>query len=164
MGGVVRPKRDMDLTQSLPDKVRQMALCRPLLVTVDGLASYMSAFRYTFHSKLPQQAGEMGRCKMVSWPDIYIVQVVKQREEGVRIDRLYTIIQGTIDRVEGLIQKTQGKGVINTAFIEMPPSSTDFSIDAAHSRLSATGRNFGGCFYNFFDFHHKIVPRVLGPE
>jgi hypothetical protein len=39
MGGVVSPKRDLDLIQSLADKVRQMALCRPLLLAVDGLAS-----------------------------------------------------------------------------------------------------------------------------
>jgi len=39
MGGVVSPKRDLALIQSLANKVRQMALCRPLLLAVDGLAS-----------------------------------------------------------------------------------------------------------------------------
>ncbi len=119
MGGVVSPKRDLDLIQSLADKVRQMALCRPLLLAVDGLASYVSAFRNAFRSKFPRQEGETGRCKMVSWPDIAIVQVVKQRVEGVfakRVER--RIVQGTKDRVAQLIQKTQGQGVINTAFIE----------------------------------------------
>jgi hypothetical protein len=110
MGGVVSPKRDLDLIQSLADKVRQLALCRPLLLAVDGLASYVSAFRDAFRSKFPRQDGETGRCKMVSWSDIYIVQVVKQRVEGVlNVER--RIVQGAKDRIESLIQKTQGKGV-----------------------------------------------------
>jgi hypothetical protein len=42
--------------------------------------------------------------------DIYIVQVVKQRVEGVlNVER--RIVQGAKERVESLIQKTQGKGV-----------------------------------------------------
>lgn len=80
---------------------------------VDGLASYMSAFRDAFRSKFPRQVGEIGGCKMVSWPDIYIVQVLKQRVEGIlNVERC--IVQGAKDMLESLIQKTQGKGVINT--------------------------------------------------
>jgi len=63
MGGVVSPKRDLNLIQALADKVRQMALCRPLLLAVDGLASYVSAFRNVFRSKFPRQEGETRRCK-----------------------------------------------------------------------------------------------------
>jgi transposase-like protein len=37
LGGVVSPKRDLDLIQALADQVRAMALCRPLLLAVDGL-------------------------------------------------------------------------------------------------------------------------------
>lgn len=92
-GGVVSPKRDLDLIQALADQVRQMALCRPLLLAVDGLASYVSAFRNAFRSQFPRQAGEPGRCKMVSWSHIYIVQVVKQGVEGVmNVER--RIVQG----------------------------------------------------------------------
>jgi hypothetical protein len=83
MGGVVSHKRDLDLIQALADKVRRMALCRPLLLAVDGLASYISAFRNAFRSKLPRPAGELGGCKLVAWQDIAIVQLVKQRVEGV---------------------------------------------------------------------------------
>ena len=32
MGGVISPKRDLDLIQALTDKVREIALCRPLLL------------------------------------------------------------------------------------------------------------------------------------
>ena len=38
LGGVVRSQRDLDLIQAVADKVGHMALCRPLLLAVDGLA------------------------------------------------------------------------------------------------------------------------------
>lgn len=113
ISGVVSPKRDLDLIQALADKVKKIALCRPLSLAVDGLASYVSAFRNAFRSKFPRSEGETGRCKMVSWSDIAIVQVVKQRVEGVlHVER--RIVQGAKDQVERLIQTTQGKDVINT--------------------------------------------------
>ena len=117
LGGVVSPKRDLDLIQALADKVRNMALCRLLLLAVDGLASYVSAFRNAFRSKFPRREEETGRCKMVAWPDIATVQVVKQRVEGVlHIER--RIVQGAKNMIERLILTKQGKGVINSAFIE----------------------------------------------
>lgn len=164
MGGLVSPKRDMELIQSLADKVRQMALCRPLLLAVDGLASYVSAFRDAFRSKFPRQDGEIGRCKMVSWSDIYIVQVVKQRVEGVlNVER--RIVQGTKDRIESLIQKTQGKGVINTAFIErlnatfrqrIAPLARRSRNLAQQAQTLVAGMYLVGCFYNFCDYHHSL--------
>jgi transposase-like protein len=164
MGGVISPKRDLDLIQALADKVREMALCRPLLLAVDGLASYVSAFRNAFRSKLPRREGETGRCKLVSWQDIAIVQVVKQRVEGVlNVDR--RIIQGAEGMVERLIQTTQGKGVINTAFIERLNATFRQRINSLTRRTRtlaqrpetlAAGMYLVGCFYNFCDFHHSL--------
>jgi len=164
MGGVVSPKRDMALIQALADKVRRMALCRPLLLAVDGLASYIRAFRDAFRSKFPRQIGETGRCKMVSWPGIYIVQVVKQRAEGVlHVER--RIVQGAKNMIESLIQKTQGKGVINTAFIErlnatfrqrMAPLARRTRNLAQQAETLVAGMYLVGCFYNFCDYHHSL--------
>jgi transposase-like protein len=163
-GGVVSPKRDLDLIQALADQVRSMALCRPLWLAVDGLASYVSAFRNAFRSKFPRQAGETGRCQMVSWQDIAIVQVVKQRVEGIlNVDR--RIIQGAEGMVERLIQTTQGKGVINTAFLERLHATFRQRINsltrrtrtlAQRSETLAAGMYLVGCFYNFCDFHHSL--------
>ena len=164
MGGVISAKRDLALIQALADKVRKMALCRPLLLAVDGLASYVSAFRKAFRSKFPRQAGELGRCKMVSWPDIAIVQVVKQRAAGVlNVER--RIVQGAKEMVERLIEKTQGQGVINTAFIERLNATLRQRINsltrrtrtlAQGSETLAAGMYLVGCFYNFCDFHHSL--------
>lgn len=164
MGGVVSPKRDLNLIQALADKVKQMALCRPLLLAVDGLASYVSAFRTAFRSKFPRQEGEPGRCKMVAWQNILIVQVVKQRMEGVlSVER--RIMQGAQETVESLIQKTQGKGMINTAFIERLNATFRQRINSLTRRTRTlaqkaetlvAGMYLLGCFYNFCDFHHSL--------
>ena len=164
LGGVISPRRDLDLIQALADKVRKMALCRPLLLAVDGLASYVSAFRNAFRSKFPRQAGELGRCKLVVWQDIAIVQVVKQRVEGIlNIER--RIVQGAEGMVERLIQTTQGKGVINTAFIERLNATFRQRIHsltrrtrtlAQRAETLAAGMYIVGCFYNFCDFHHSL--------
>jgi transposase-like protein len=164
MGGVISPKRDLDLIQSLADKVRSMALCRPLLLAVDGLASYVSAFRNAFRSKFPRQQGELGRCKMVAWQNIAIVQVVKQRVEGVlNVER--RIVQGAKNMIERIIITTQGKGVINTAFIERLNATFRQRINSLTRRTRtlaqrpetlAAGMYLVGCFYNFCDFHHSL--------
>jgi transposase-like protein len=164
MGGVVSPTRDLDLIQALADKMRNMALCRPLLLAVDGLASYVSAFGNAFRSKFPRLAGETGRCKMVAWQGILIVQVVKQRIEGVlHVER--RIVQGAKDMLERLIRTTQAKGVINTAFIERLNATFRQRISSLTRRTRAlaqqaetlvAGMYIVGCFYNFCDFHHSL--------
>lgn len=164
IGGVLSPKRDLNLIQSLADKVRNMALGRPLLLAVDGLASYISAFQTAFRSKFPRLEGERGWCKLVAWQDILIVQVVKQRIEGVlHVER--RIVQGAKNMVERLIDKTQGKGMINTAFIERLNATFRQRISsltrrtrtlAQQAETLVAGMYLVGCFYNFCDFHHSL--------
>ena len=116
LAGAISPHRDSALIQQLAVKVRQMALCRPLLLAVDGFASYVGAFQKVFRSPLPRH-GRRGRPQLVSWPNIAIVQVVKRRSAGVmEIQR--RIVQGSQQLVENLLQRSQGGGVINTAYIE----------------------------------------------
>lgn len=107
----------------------------------------------------------MGRCKMVAWPDIAIVQVVKQRVEGVlTVDR--RIVQGGKEMVEHLIHTTQnGKGVINTAFIERLNATFRLRFHnlvrrtrtlARRSETLVAGMYIVGCFYNFCEYHHSL--------
>jgi hypothetical protein len=80
------------LIQALVDPIRAVALCRPLLLAVDGLSSYVNAFQRAFCSALPQ-TGKQGRPRKIPWPDVAIVQVVKQRyADGLEIER--RIVQG----------------------------------------------------------------------
>lgn len=170
LGGVVNRKRDLELIQALVDKVRAIALCRPLLLAVDGLSTYVTAFRLAFRSKLPRWQGQSGRCKLISWPNIAIVQVLKHRGAGVfTVER--RIVQGGKAMVEGLIQATQnGKGVINTAYIERLNATFRQRLSnlvrrtrtlARRSETLVAGMYLVGCFYNFCDFHHSLRLKLL---
>ena len=63
LGGEISPHRDKALIEALVARVRAMALCRPVLIAVDGLPSYVGAFYRAFRSKLPRQ-GQLGRAKL----------------------------------------------------------------------------------------------------
>jgi len=69
LDGVVSAQRDLDLIQALANRVRQMARCRPLLLAVDGLASYVTAFQRAFRSPLPRR-GQNHPTPLIAWPDI----------------------------------------------------------------------------------------------
>lgn len=164
LGGAVSPHRDLDLIQVLANKIRNMALCRPLLLAVDGLASYVAAFRKAFRTALPRWKGEMGRPQLISWPNIAIVQVVKQRVDGqLSISR--RIVQGSETMVTSLIQKTQGAGGINTAFIERFNATFRQRLNCLVRRTRTlarkvqtleTGMYVVGCLYNFCHPHHSL--------
>ena len=165
LGGVLSAHRDLNLIQALTDKIKAMALCRPLLLAVDGLASYVTAFHNSFRTALPRRPGETGRPKLIAWPNIAIVQVVKQRVEG-KLNVSRRIVQGTQEMVNALILKTQGKlGVINTAFIERLNATFRLRLNnlarktrtlAKKGETLTNGMYLVGCFYNFCDPHHSL--------
>jgi transposase-like protein len=170
LGGVLNAKRDLELIQALADKVRAVALCRPMILAVDGLSTYITAFRLAFRSKLPRRQGQGGRCKLIAWPDIAIVQVIKQRGKAVfTVER--RIVQGSQEMVESLIQVTQkGKGMINTAYIERLNATFRQRLNhlvrrtrtlARRSETLVAGMYLVGCFYNFCDFHHSLRLKLL---
>ena len=85
LGGELSPTRNKPLLRRLTDRVRSMALCRPLLFAVDGLPGYMSSIQDSFRSKLPRN-GQKGRSKLVSWPNINIVQLIRRRKpDGLEV-------------------------------------------------------------------------------
>ena len=164
LGGAVSPHRDMDLIQTLANKIRNLALCRPLLLAVDGLASYVTAFRKAFRTALPRRKAELGRPQLISWPNIAIVQVVKQRMDG-KLNISRRIVQGSETMVTSLIQKTQGEGAINTAFIERFNATFRQRLNclARRTRTLArkvqtleTGMYVVGCLYNYCHPHHSL--------
>lgn len=164
LGGAVSPHRDLDLIQVVADKLRNIARCRPLLLAVDGLASYVTAFRKAFRTALPCRKGELGRPQLISWPNIAIVQVVKQRIAGHwNISR--RLVQGSETMVKFLIQKTQGAGGINTAFIERFNATLRQRLNCLVRRTRTlarkvqtleTGLYVVGCLYNFCHPHHSL--------
>jgi len=163
LGGVISPHRDKALIQALVDKVRAMALCRPLLVAVDGLPSYVKAFQRAFRSKLPRH-GQPGRCRWRAWSELAIVQVVKIRTPG-KFNISRRIVQGCTHQIADLIQASQGHGGINTAFIERLNATfrQRLNILARRTRTLAqtpqtlqAGMFVVGCLYNFCTYHHSL--------
>lgn len=163
LGGVISPRRDKALIQSLAAKVRVMALCRPVLVAVDGLSSYVKAFQRAFRSKLPRH-GQPGRCQWRAWSELAIVQVVKIRTPGkFKVTR--RIVQGCAEQIAHLIQISQGHGSINTAFIERLNATfrQRLNVLARRTRTLArqpdtllTGMYVVGCLYNFCTYHKSL--------
>jgi hypothetical protein len=163
LGGVISQQRDRALIQSLADQIRVVALCRPLLLAVDGLVSYVGAFQRAFRSPVPRW-GQPGRCHLRPWSEIVIVQVVKQRLDG-HLSVVRRIVQGSRQQVAELLTASQGGGKINTAFIERLNATfrQRLACLARRSRNLArqpetlqAGMFIVGCIYNFCTYHDTL--------
>src|SRR5437588_7822687 len=116
LGGEVSEQRDMPLIRRLIERVKRCAARRPLLVCTDGLVSYIRAMRETFRD--PVHTGTGGRPRLRRWRHVLIAQVVKRYERRRVVETDRRIVDGTPARVETLRRRSQGDGVINTAYIE----------------------------------------------
>jgi transposase-like protein len=162
LGGVVGVNRDKSLIRALAGQVGQWALCRPILLAVDGFAAYLKVFQQAFRS--PYSGGKGGRPRLYVWEQVAIVQVIKRRvHDTLTIER--RIAQGCAQLVECLLKATQQQGVINTAFIERLNATFRQRLAClvrrgrALARQAATlesGMYLVGCVYNFCT-HHKSL-------
>src|SRR5262249_57708100 len=116
VGGEVRERGELAVVRRLMARVRRCAARRPLLICTDGLCSYIRAIRETFRD--PVHTGTGGRPRLRSWRNILIAQVVKRYERRRVVDTERRLVDGTPARVETLRRRSQGDGVINTAYIE----------------------------------------------
>jgi transposase-like protein/IS1 family transposase len=164
LAGEVSVQRDMALIRCLIERVRRCALRRPLLFCTDGLCSYMRAIRETFRD--PQSTGAPGRPRLRPWRNICIAQVVKRsvQRRVVAIER--RIVEGTPARVETLRRRSQGDGVINTAYIERLNATFRERLAALTRRGRALARRtltvqhgmyMIGTVYNFCTPHASLV-------
>jgi hypothetical protein len=162
LGGVVGAKRDKDLIRELAGQVRQWALCRPILVAVDGFSAYVKAFRRAFRT--PVKGKGPGRPRLFEWPEVAIVQVIKHRtRQAFSIER--RIALGCAELVQRLLVSTQNGGLINTAFIERLNATFRQRLACLVRRGRALARQVEplevgmylvGCVYNFCT-HHKSL-------
>jgi transposase-like protein len=162
LGGVVGRKRDKSLIRELAGQVRQWALCRPLLLAVDGFSAYLKAFQQAFRSAYKGDKG--GRPRLYVWEQVAIVQVIKRKvQDTLTIER--RIAQGCIQLVERLLATSQKRGVINTAFIERLNATFRQRLACLVRRGRAlarqvdtleTGMYLVGCVYNFCTVHKSL--------
>jgi hypothetical protein len=148
-------------------QVRALASCRPLLLAVDGLASYVTCFQRAFRSPLPRH-GARGRPRLRAWPEVVIVQVVKQRQPGLW-QVTQRLVQGSQRLLAQLLTTSQGGGQINTAFIErlhgtfrqrLPWLTRRTRYLAQQAGTLQAGMYILGCIYNFCDYHESLHVRL----
>src|SRR5438094_1200367 len=164
LGGEVSEQRDMTLIRRLIERVRRCAAHRPLLVCTDGLCSYIRAIRETFRD--PVHTGEGGRPRLRPWRHILIAQVIKRYERRRVVETERRIIDGTPARVETLRRRSQGDGVINTAYLERLNATFRARLASLTRRGRALARRtltlqhgmyLIGTVYNFCTPHESLA-------
>lgn len=163
LGGEVSEQRDLALIRRLVERVKRCAARRPLLVCTDGLVSYIRAIRETFRD--PIHTGKGGRPRRRPWRNVLIAQVVKRYERRRVVETDRRIVDGTPTRVETLRQRSQGNGVINTAYIERLNATFRERLAPLARRCRALARQtltlhegmfLVGTVYNFCTPHESL--------
>jgi transposase-like protein len=163
LGAVVSAHRDQQLLNRLAALVRQWAVPAPLLVAVDGLAGYVTAFRRTLREPAP--TGQPGRPKLIAWSGLVIGQVVKQYQRRRVVGVTPRLAVGSPAELTQRLQDTQGGGVLNTAFIERLNATFRARLALLVRRTRQLGRQPArleaavyliGCVYNFCSEHTSV--------
>jgi transposase-like protein len=163
LGGEVSAQRDLPLIRRLIERVRRCAAQRPLLICTDGLVSYIRAIRETLRD--PVHTGQGGRPRLRPWRHIFIAQVVKRYESRRVVETDRRIVKGTPARVETLRRRSQGDGVINTAYIErlnatfrerLAPLARRCRALARQTQTLHEGMFVVGTVYNFCTPHESL--------
>lgn len=116
LGGILSPHRDRDLITTLVQQVRACAAALGILVCVDGLASYVTAFLRVFRE--PIRTGRRGRPRLVVEPGLLIGQVVKQYAQHRVVSTSQRVVRGTAQAIGAVLKATATGTGIHTAYIE----------------------------------------------
>ena len=167
LGGVISPHRDRALITTLVQMVRSCARSLAILVCVDGLASYVTAFRRVFRHAV--RTGRPGRPRLVEAPGLLIGQVVKRYAQQRVIGVVHRVVRGTTEAIAAALAVTGGGTVINTAYIERLNATFRSALAPlvrrgralAHTEEVLTaGMYLVGCAYNFCWYHRSLRLRA----
>ena len=163
LGGEVSEQRDMPLIRRLIERVRRCAARRPLLVCTDGVVAYIRAMRETCRD--PVHVGPGGRPRLRPWHNVLLAQVVKRYERRRVVETDRRLVEGTPARGEALRCRSQGDGVINTAYIErlnatfrerLAPLARRCRALARHTLTLHEGMFLVGTVYNVCTPHESL--------
>jgi transposase-like protein len=163
LGGVISPRRDSVLITTLVQMVRSCARSRAILVCVDGLASYVTAFRRVFRN--PMRTGRAGRPRLEAAPGLLIGQVIKRRVRHRLESVTRRVVQGTMAAILAVLLATGTGTGINTAYIErlnatfrsaMTPLVRRGRAIARTEETLGAGMFLVGCAYNFCWAHEGL--------
>jgi transposase-like protein len=163
--GEVSIQRNRPLIERLMQKVCAAASgVQAVLLAVDGLAAYPKAALKAFHTQL--HTGKPGRPRHLPWPDLHIVQVVKQYSGKTLTGIERRVVHGCRDRVDDLIAMSQTAfGLINTAYIERLNATFRARLPALARRTRGLARTvarlraemfWSGVVYNFCTVHASL--------
>ena len=163
LGGVVSAKRDEALIRSLVAMVAACAASFGVLVCVDGLASYVTAFARAFRH--PLRTGKRGRPRLLPDPRFLMGQVVKsyakRRVKGVA----QRAVRGTAGAIAARLKAVGGGSQINTSYIErlnatfracLAPLARRGRALARRQATLTAGMYTVGCAYNFCWYHYSL--------
>ncbi len=164
LGGVISTRRDHALITRLVGMIAACALVAPLLLVVDGFASYVDAFRRAFRTR--DHHGGRGAPRKVPWPDLTIGQVVKQYVGKRVVGVTRRLIQGTTATAVRLMGQTPGCLVLNTAYIErlngtfrarLAPLARRTHHLVHRKEVLHGGMYLVGALYNFCTVHASLT-------
>lgn len=169
LGGVVSERRDLPLIRALLARVRRCARACTLLFCTAGLCSYVRAIRETFRE--PSHTGKPGRPRWRAGKNILIAQVIKRYAKRRVMAVTRRIVQGTRRQVDAVRRRSQGAGVINTAYSERlnatfrerwAPLVRRGRARARRTLTLAHGMYLIGTVYNFCSPHARLRSAALG--
>ena len=164
LGGVISTRRDHALIARLVQLVAACALFAPLLLVVDGFASYIDAFRRAFRTR--EHQGGRGAPRKVPWPDLTIGQVVKQYAGRRVVGVTRRLAQGSSATALRLLAQTPGCLVLNTAYIErlngtfrarLAPLARRTHHLVHRKEVLQAGMYLVGTLYNFCTVHASLT-------
>ena len=117
LGGVVSRHRDGKLIAAVVRVVRSCARSLALLVCVDGLASYVTAFVKGFRHRRPRD-GRPGRPQRLVEPGLLIGQVIKRYSGRRVVGVTRRVVRGSAAAIAAVLARTGTGTGINTAYIE----------------------------------------------
>jgi hypothetical protein len=168
LGGAISRQRDLPLITRLVQQVRACSVTPAILVCVDGLASYVTAFLKVFRQ--PIHTGRRGRPRLVLPDGFQFAQVVKHSAKRHVVGVTRRVLHGTQAGIEAVLTATATGTVINTASIERlnatfrahlaPLTRRGRAIARPEAALTA-GMWLVGTAYNFCWPHDSL--RQLAP-
>jgi len=169
LGGVVSPVRDLCLIQHLVDLVRlAWAPGRTVLICVDGLASYVTAFWRSFREKV--HTGRRGRPPYRLSKGVLLGQVIKSHSGRRLVGVARRVVWGSLGRIHRVLWRTGTGRQINTSYIERLNATFRSRLASlvrrgrglAHRRETLEmGMYLVGCVYNFCTEHRSL--RLAAP-
>jgi transposase-like protein len=164
LGGVVSPIRDLRLIQRVVDLVRlAWTPGRTLLIGVDGLASYVTAFWRAFREKV--HTGRRGRPPYRLARGVLLGQVIKRRSGRRLVEVVRHAVWGSLGRIGRVLRRTGTGRRINTSYIERLNATFRSRLASlvrrgrglAHEVVTLeSGMYLVGCVYNFCTEHRSL--------